>query len=154
MIDIVLVLLLAGTLFFLEIILPGGILGVLGGILLLVATGFAYQNYGFLGAVLVFLFGVAFVTAFLFFQFRVLPKTKLGRNAFLQTKSEGTSNLKVGDDSIAGKVGTTVSRLNPSGTVLVDGVRHQAMSQSGFIQEGEAVQVVSKDAFRLLVRKK
>ncbi|MCD8483188.1 MAG: hypothetical protein LR015_11290 [Verrucomicrobia bacterium] len=83
-----------------------------------------------------------------------MPKTNLGKRAFLQSKSEGTSNLSVGNDLIIGKPGRSLSRLNPSGIVLVDGQRHQALSQTGFIQEGESIEVVSRDAFRLVVRKK
>jgi membrane-bound ClpP family serine protease len=154
MTTILLVLLLAALLFFLEVILPGGILGIIGAIMLLVASWLAYEEFGVLAAILVFMGGVVFAVAFFFVQFRILPKTGFGKRAFLSTTSQGKSNLPVGEDTIVGQTGQSVSILSPSGVVSVQGQRHQALSQSGYIPQGEAVEVVGRDAFRLLVRKK
>ena len=154
MTTILLVILLAALLFFLEVILPGGILGMIGAVMLLVASWLAYNEYGMLAAILVFMGGLLFAVAFFFVQFRVLPKTSFGKRAFLSETSHGTSNLPVGEDSLIGQTGQSVSVLSPSGVVSVQGQRHQALSQSGYIPQGESIEVVGRDAFRLVVRKK
>lgn len=146
------IILLAAVLFFLELILPGGVMGFIGGVLLLLATFLAYEGHGGMAAALVFTGGILFVTFFFYFQFRLFPNTRLGQKLFLNTSNQGTSNEEY-EDSLVGAQGETLSKLVPSGAVKVNGRRYEAICKSGYLEAGVPVEVVSRDAFRLVVRK-
>ena len=138
---------------FLELLLPGGILGVLAAICLLIATWVGFESYGFFGGIIVF-FGTLIALAVLsFIEFKLMLKTSYGKRFFLNTSIDGRSNKVQADDSIIGKKGTALTRLNPSGKVLIDGKNYEAHSQDGFIENGHEVAVVALDNFKLTVKK-
>ncbi|MCC5841121.1 MAG: hypothetical protein JJT96_13470 [Opitutales bacterium] len=154
MTNILLVFFLAIVLFSLEIILPGGILGVFGGIMLLFGVYLTYDLYGPLLAVVVFAGSLVFAAAFFVLQYKILPKLPFGKNIFLNSRIEGASNINNPGDEILGKEGVVATRMTPGGAILIDGKRHDAISQTGMLETGTAVTVVGRDAFRLVVRKK
>ena len=57
----------------------------------------------------------------------------------------------VGEDAMAGRMGTVRERLDPSGLVFVDGALWQANSLSGPIEPGALVRVVRAEGLRLTV---
>jgi membrane-bound ClpP family serine protease len=150
--QVILAIVIAVLLFGAEIILPGGILGVIGAVLMVVATALAYQHAGPFAALSVAVGSGLFILAFFYFQFRILPKTGLGKRLFLQTTSTGTS-VDLAPDSLIGTKGIALAPMTPSGMVSIDGVRYEAIAQSGSIEKGAEVEVVAKDAFRLVVKK-
>lgn len=138
---------------FLELLLPGGILGFLAAISLLVATWLGFDNYGFFGGMIVF-FGTLVALAILsFIEFKLLAKTPYGQKFFLNTSIKGHSNKAQSEDSIIGKTGTALTRLNPSGKVLVEGKNYEAHSRDGFIENGQTIKVVGQDNFKLTIEK-
>ena len=138
---------------FLELLLPGGILGVLAAICLLIATWFGFDNHGFFGGVAMF-FGTLVALAVLsFIEFKLMAKTSYGKKFFLNASIDGHSNQAQADNSIIGKKGTALTRLNPSGKVLIDGKNYEAHSQDGFIENGHEISVVAQDNFKLTVKK-
>lgn len=154
MTTILIVLFLAVILFFLEIILPGGVLGVLGGILMLAGVYLTFDEFGAVAALLVLVGCLVFALAFFVFQFKILPKTAMGKNIFLSGSVPGESNVNEGGDTLVGAEGIVLTRMTPSGAVRVNGHRYEARSRSGFLETGTTVRVVERDAFRLLVEKK
>ncbi len=155
MTTIFITLILAVVLFFLELVLPGGILGMVGGTLMLVGVYLAYDGYGPLAALFVFFGCIAFAVFFFALQFRVIPKTRFGRKIFLKDSMiRGSSNVSHHDESIIGSIGEVVTQMSPGGMVQVNGRRFEGRSQSGYLEKGTVVEVVGRDVFRLLVRKK
>ena len=138
---------------FLELLLPGGILGVLAAICLLIATWFGFDNYGFFGGVVVFFGTLAALGVLSFIEFKLMAKTSYGKKFFLNTSIDGHSNQAQTDDSIIGKRGTALTRLNPSGKILINGKNYEAYSQDGFIENGNEISVVAQDNFKLTVKK-
>jgi membrane-bound serine protease (ClpP class) len=57
----------------------------------------------------------------------------------------------VGEDAMAGRMGTVRERLDPTGLVFVDGALWQATSLSGPLDAGAAVRVVRAEGLRLAV---
>ncbi|MGE5584952.1 MAG: NfeD family protein [Bacillota bacterium] len=57
-----------------------------------------------------------------------------------------------GRQAYLGRVGKTLTVMRPSGTVLVDGARLDAVSEGDFIPKGAVVEVVNVDGPRLVVR--
>lgn len=138
---------------FLELLLPGGILGVLAAICLLIATWLGFEDHGFFGGITVFLGTLVALIGLSFVEFKLMAKTSYGKLFFLNTTIDGHSNKAQADDSIVGKKGTVLTRLNPSGKVLINGKNYEAHSQDGFIENSHDIIVVAQDSFKLTVKK-
>jgi len=136
-----------------EIIVPGGILGVLGAISIIAACVLALQDYGAAAAIAVFLGSLLFLIIILAIELKYLPKTSLGKKMFLRKSVESHSTQAQGEDSLIGKNGQVTTTLTPSGRIEVDGKEYEAFSEDGLIKKGEAVTVVGRDNFRILVKK-
>ncbi|MGF1484320.1 MAG: NfeD family protein [Opitutales bacterium] len=156
MLPIIITLLVAGMILIgLEIFLPGAILGILGGCAFLAASILAFQEYGVLVGGLVGALSLFLSVGMLVFEFTVLPKTKLGRGLFLTAKVDGNSSDSLATQAeVVGKEGRSLTTLAPSGKVEVDGQEFEAFSEDGLLSKGTAVEVVGRDNFRLIVRKK
>lgn len=138
-----------------EILLPGGVLGVLAFIAICGATWQAAVEFGPFVAALVF-FGATTITVLsVFVFFNVARKMGLSRGMFLSSRVEGhsgTANPSNLPDDIIGKEGETLTPMVPSGMVGIDGQSYEAFSQSGFMEKGEPCEVIGKDNFRLIVK--
>lgn len=135
-----------------EIVAPGGILGILGGLSLLAGSGLAFLEFGPEGGLIAT--GVAAVLGaiVLYLQFVYMPKSKFIKALSMTGTVAGRSQPELADASkIVGAEGTTLTMLSPSGYVSVDGTRFEAHSQRGQIDEGTKVRVVGVDTFRLIV---
>lgn len=141
------------ALIMLEIVIPGGIVGAIGGVSLLAAVYFAYEEFGLSGALAAFVIGAAGVVGSLVFEFKVLAKTPMGRRFFLENKIAAKSQPDVADDALLGKEGRALTALSPSGYVLVEGRKIEASSRSGFLEKGQKVRVESFDQFKITVSK-
>ena len=102
---------------FFEVILPGGILGILAFICLLAATWVGFTNYGFLSGLSVFFGTLLLSMVLLFIEFKLLAKTTYGKKFLLSTTIAVRSNQAQSDDSIVGEKGLALTRLNPSGKI-------------------------------------
>ena len=136
-----------------ELIVPGGILGFLGGIAILAACVLAYMDYGMLGAMGILLTSIILVTITLIIELKFLPKTKIGSQMFLKKSVDDQSTHTLGSDSIIGKEGTTQTTLAPTGMIIVDGQSFEAFSRDGLIEKGAPVKVIDRDNFRIVVEK-
>lgn len=141
------------VLVFFEIILPGGVLGVLAALCVLAATWSGFDSYGVLGGVAVFFGALLAVAVLVFIEFKLLAKTSLGQKFLLKSSIEGHTREAVAEDSVIGKQGIALTRLNPSGKVAVDGKSYEAASQDGYIDCDQAIAVVAQDNFKLIIKK-
>ncbi len=135
-----------------EVIIPGGILGSIGGLMMFGGCVAAFLKFGTTGGMIAV--GVALAAAALafFIEFRVLPKTAVGRRAFL-TKEITAVSAAFGDEArdLIGKSAKALTMLSPSGYILIDGKRYEAFCQSGQVPAGAALDVIGADNFRLIV---
>jgi membrane-bound ClpP family serine protease len=150
---LIILLFVIGILFIaVEVIIPGAVLGTIGGILMFVGSVMAFIYYGTGGGI------AALVTAFiiaglaLFIEFRYLPRTKLGKRAFL-TREITAVSAAIGNEAreLIGKSAEALTMLSPSGYVRVDGRRYEAFCQSGQVPAGSALEIIGADNFRLIV---
>lgn len=141
------------VLVFFEVILPGGVLGVLAALCVILATWIAGAQSGVGAAVLTFLAAAAAIALLVFIEFKVLARTSLGRGFFLKSTVTGHSNQAPAAASIVGKEGTALTRLNPSGKVAIDGQTYEAHSQDGYIDADTPVRVAAQDNFKLIIKK-
>ena len=138
-----------------EVMIPGGILGIGGGVLLFAGCVVSFVVLGTTEGIIAI--GVTLLAAGLVFyiQFKVLPNTRAGKRFFLERQISGTS-VAVGDEArdLVGKTATAVTVLSPSGYVTVDGKRLEAFSQSGHIAPGTELLVTGANHFQITVRTK
>jgi membrane-bound ClpP family serine protease len=154
MTGIILLFALGIVLLFFEAFVPGAVLGILGGIFLLIGCGLAFADYGATGGALAVAIAAVLAGLMFYFEFFVLPKTRLGKKMFLQTSIAGASHAPVAQSSdVVGRNGEALTTLAPSGFVLIDGKRYEASSQSGLIEQGAAVKVTGLNNFQLIVSK-
>ena len=69
----------AFILFFFEIFVPGGILAVAGGIMLLAASALAYTEYGVVWSVILLCGGLIGALIMFFLEIRLISHTRFGK---------------------------------------------------------------------------
>jgi membrane-bound ClpP family serine protease len=142
----------AFILFFFEIFLPGGILAVLGGILLLAASGVAYSELGLIWAIMVLFCGLIGALVMFFLEIRFISHTRFGRQLSLQSAVTAQLN-PIADEKLIGKEGVTLTILAPGGKVEIDGKSYTASARDGYLNKGVSVRVLRTETFKLIVEK-
>ena len=136
-----------------EVFLPGGILGAIGGALMIGGIAVSYTEFGAFGAFIATILAITLVVLALFFEFKILPKTPMGKQLFMSGSIEDSTTYSKAGDDVVGQTGRTVTALGPTGFVLLGGKKLEAASKSGFIEKNEKVKVTGKDNFRITVSK-
>lgn len=141
-----------------EVLVPGGVLGLLGVACVAGAVWTAFTDYGLDGAVITFIIALILITALVFIEFRMLPKTRFGKRLFLSGHSG--SRIRYGSrtdegevENLVGQKGEAATTMAPSGRVVIDGKSYEGYSQSGLLNKGAQVEVIGRDAFRVVVKK-
>jgi membrane-bound ClpP family serine protease len=135
-----------------EVIIPGGIIGTIGGLMMFAGCVLSFLEFGTLGGMLSVCAAILMSAIALFIEFRVLPKTRIGKRAFLTSEISGVS-AAFGHEALAlvGKSAEALTMLSPSGYVMIDGIRYEAFCESGQAPAGSALRVTGADNFRLIV---
>ena len=150
---IIILILMALVLVAFEIILPGGVLGVIAGLCVIAATILTDMDYGIWIAVAVFIGSGILISLLIIVEFKLLKNTSLGNAFFLKESVTGHTG-PTSDVSLIGKEGMTLTRLNPSGRVTIEGKTYEASSQDGYIETKQEITVVGQDNFKLTIRKR
>lgn len=152
MTTIVLLFALGIVLLVLEVAVPGGVLGAVGALAMLVGCGLAFYEFGVTGGWSAVAVAVACLGLALYAEFVLLPKTRVGKKLFLHQAVDATSQPLPGDPvAVVGKTAEALTAMAPAGYVSIEGRRYEAHSQSGFIAKGATVRVVGVDNFHLVV---
>lgn len=89
-------------------------------------------------------------------SFKVLTKRKLWDHLILGTKYKTEDGYIPQKDDLSiyiGKKGEALTALRPAGTVILDdGARLDVVTDGGFIQKGERIEVCGAEGIRLIVR--
>lgn len=135
-----------------EVIVPGGILGVIGGLMMIGGSVLAFMEYGIGGGTLAVALALAMALLAFFLEVRLLSKSRLGKRAFLTSQVTGVS-AALGREAreLIGQAAESLTMLSPSGYVRVNGQRYEAFCQSGQVPAGTALEVIDADNFRLIV---
>lgn len=140
-------------LIYLEFFLPGAILGTLGSLLVLTAvvTFFVAQEYSPAALLIGLTLAIAAVALVCKLALRNLRKAKPSSGLYSSAAQEGYVACEF-DPKVIGCKGVALTVLKPSGHILVGEEHYQAMSQSGFIDQGATVEVVGGQGACLLVQ--
>jgi membrane-bound ClpP family serine protease len=137
-----------------EIYVPGGVLGILGGIALLAAIilGFKVEHFGAQGGMISAFIILATVIAGLYFWLKFFPDTPMGRKLSL---SASTADYRADDDdnrNLTGSEGVALNNLRPSGIAEIDGRRVDVVADGSWIGKGTRVKVIDVGGNRVVVR--
>jgi len=138
-------------LIFVEVFLPGGVLGALGGLLVLagIIAGFAFHGPGW-GAVLLASSGVLGLVGF-WLWIRLIPKTPMGRRLMLDKDGHDWKGTDASHGLLNGKDGVAHTTLRPAGTALIEGARVDVVTRGELIEAGTPVRVVAVEGNRVVV---
>ena len=144
--------LLGMILIIVEVFLPGFGLPGIGGIVL-VGAGVVMvgMHFGSLTAVGTLLVIIAVLAVLISWVLRQASRGGKRSDLFLQERDElhtQQEDMKV----LVGKAGTTTSVLRPAGIGDFDGVRLNVVTEGGFIEKGQPIEIVRVDGSRIVVR--
>jgi membrane-bound ClpP family serine protease len=134
-----------------EVLLPGAIAGIIGGIALLIGSVFAFVEYGTGIGVLTTGAALLLVGLMLYVELVWLPRSKFGRDLIVHSTVSGQSQPPLASADIIGQRATALTTLAPSGMVEIGGRRYEAYSRTGHATRGAILTVVDVDNFRVVV---
>ena len=145
------------------LIIPGfGVAGISGIILIFVSIflgmlgDWPVVNYEDIRGALYSLFSSLLLTTILaILSFKWFPKTNLWRKIVLSEEEEvkaGYISNPKDYSGLVGKTGQARSTLRPTGIAEIDGTRYDVVSQGEYIEEGQKIEVVTVENYRIIVR--
>ena len=147
-------LVLAGLLMVgIEIYIPGGVVGLIGGCCLVaaIAVGFAVFDppYGMVSAGGILM--LSLVGLYVWATF--VPRTGAGKRLTLARDGSDFRLAHEDADQLSGQRGTAISALRPSGVARLQGRRRDVVTEDGiWIEAGAEIEVVSARGARIVVR--
>jgi membrane-bound ClpP family serine protease len=135
----------------LEIIVPGAVIGIAGGISLLAGVILAFHDFGTDGGILAAVVALVLVSVVLYVEFVYLPKSRLVKAFSMTATVSGQSQPELADRSIIGTRVKAITVLAPTGLVEGDGRRYEAYCRNGYAALGTTLEVIELDNFRLIV---
>jgi membrane-bound serine protease (ClpP class) len=141
------------ALLFIETLVPGMVVGILGIGCLAASVVVGFHQYGPDTGVKLLL-GEAVGLAVLFgIWIKYFPQSRLGQMLSLKNTNRDTQAQEV-RARLVGKHGTIVAACRPAGVALIDGERVDVVSESTFLEEGQNVTVTGVEGIRVIVRAK
>jgi membrane-bound ClpP family serine protease len=147
---IILLILLGIFLFLVEFLLIPGvtIAGIAGFILLVGGVYMGYDSLGTPAGHYILAGSIVLSTVIIGYSLRARTWNRLMLNSTISGKVSAyeEEKVKVGDE------GTTVTRLNPMGKVLINGEYLEAKSTGPYIEQKKKIRVVSIKDYRVIVK--
>jgi len=138
----------------LEVFIPGGIIGGLGAILLIVGIVMAAEKT-FYGIVSVSI-ALGINSVLLFFLLKYIGHRGWWNRLILkeeQKKESGyVSHNK--DKNLLGKTGYTLTKLRPSGIAMIERIRYDVVSQGEFVEADKEIKVILIEGTRIVVEER
>ena len=136
-----------------EMVLPGGIVGAVGFVLLAIAVyfGFRHSPTAGIGAAVAVALCVPVV---LLLGMRWLPKSPIGRlltQHGVQDPDKGYVASEKGLKGLEGKTGVATSYLRPAGIAEIDGRRLSVVTEGIMVDAGSEIRVIEVEGNRVVV---
>lgn len=136
-----------------ELVLPGGVLGIIGALCLITAAILTFAEFGPTAGTIAIVLLFAFFVLTLGWWMKSFHRLPLTRKLILESES---GNEMTSDDeppSLVGKTGRTVTDLFPSGHALIDAKKFDVMAEAESIPKDSLIEVVADRGPSLIVRK-
>jgi membrane-bound serine protease (ClpP class) len=135
-----------------ELFIPGGIVGLIGGALIVVSIVSAFSVWGVFGGGCLLTGAFIFGTIALYISIKYLPKSYMGRIMFLSKTEKHFASS--GDYSeYVGKEGITKTRLRPSGKVIIENKVLDVVTDGIYLRKGEKIKVMEVEGSRVVVKR-
>ncbi|MEM7672195.1 MAG: NfeD family protein [Verrucomicrobiota bacterium] len=136
-----------------EVLLPGGILGILALVLFIIATSIAATSYGSNAGLLTF--ASAFIGSIITFfsMFKWVAVSPKGGGLRLDAAIQGHATSQSVDPALVGQNGIASTKMAPDGLISVGDQDLQAHSEDGFLEIGTQVTIHAIRHGNLVVRK-
>ena len=145
-------LLIVGTLMLgAEVFLPGGVLGVLGGMALIGAMVLSFQVYPDYAWLICA--GILLLAIFSFFAWiKIFPSTGFGKRMSLSTSMAGASSTEAGLTELRDATGEALTDCMPSGYARFAQQRVDVVTSGEVIQKGSKVRVIEVEGNRVIIK--
>lgn len=143
---LILTYLIGMALLFAELFVPGVVMGVLGGIVVIYAVVAAWVQGEYATAVL--LTGATLIAVPLMVRYAM---RRLSLASALQAE-EGFAATESGLAGLTGHEGVTLTPLRPAGTAEFEGRRVSVVAETGFVESDTRVRVLRVEGNRVVVR--
>lgn len=136
-----------------EFFLPGAIAGIVGLALMIVSILLAGGNVVHMGIAVLIALVVAIVGMVIIVKF-FGKKIKIFNKMILKdaTDTEHGYVSNVNRYEIVGKLAQSMTPLRPSGTIMLDGERIDAVTEGGYVDSGKTVKIIKVEGSRTVVR--
>jgi membrane-bound serine protease (ClpP class) len=136
-----------------EIFIPGGILGILGGVAWISAAVVGWRSFpepwNLLSAFALLLVGILTFIIWI----RYFPKSRIGKSLSLADSTAKYKAHSAYEGLEVGMTGEAISTLRPSGIARFNGRRVDVVADGEWIEAGESIQISSTDGGHVSVVK-
>jgi membrane-bound serine protease (ClpP class) len=134
-----------------------GIILIVAGLFLGLLSDFKFIDWSIISTALIQL-AASFVLSIIimFFLSKFLPKTQIWKNLILADNigsGSGYTTSKPEYKELVGKVGTALTDLRPSGTMLLENKRIDVVTDGEFIEEGTEIVIIRESGSAVVVEK-
>jgi membrane-bound serine protease (ClpP class) len=152
MTTIVILVLVALGLFALEFFIPGGVLGAIAVLCIVIATVHSFGEFGPSVGFAVLLGGSVLCLGMIFLEMHLVAHSTLGQRLFGH-KQVSTGGTGLGDTShLIGQEGIALTRMVPGGKVKIAQSVYSAVSEDGYLEKGTPIVVKRADTFTIRVQ--
>ena len=139
-----------------EVFIPSfGMLGILA-TLSLIGGVYKFFQHGNLAGIIGIVAAVIMVPAVLISGYRIMPRTRFGKNVILtgpkQQQGDGVPDVEK-IRQLVGRVGVVASMLRPVGVVRFGDLKVECVAESGYVDKDMNVIVIKVDGTQVTVRK-
>lgn len=132
------------------LVIPGGVVGVISGLIIAGGIGLTYYNYGPTAGNITLIATAITILVGIYFLLRSRTWKKLMLNTQIDSKVNEVNEAKIK----VGSEGVTVSRLAPGGKANFDGEIAEVFSSHEFIDENQEIIVLKIEGNKITVKLK
>ena len=135
-----------------EIFIPGGIVGLLGGLALIGAASIAFFAFGIQGGLIASAGIIALLAIILTLWIKYFPRTRAGRALTLEDSGK---SFKITDETLVpliNRKGLAITDLRPAGIAKIAGRRLDVIAEGRWITKDSIVQVIRISGNNVIVQ--
>ena len=140
---------LGAMLMFAEKLMPKGVFGITGGVLLTAGIALGYYTFDTRTATFILAATVGGLMVSFTLWARYFPGSRMAK-AYIATGSVGEVDRSYRD--LVGQHGTARTPLRPAGKALINGRDIDVVAEGGFVEPGTPIEVITAGGNRVVVR--
>ena len=134
-------------------LIPGfNVIGILGGLLIVFAVGYAYSESGLVGGTVALSATVTSGIALFLLLWQSGAWDRFILSTTLKTENDAASRERDARAGYLGKTGIAITPLRPTGIVEIDGERIEVSTEGEFIASGSTIRIVAMDRRQFFAR--